>query len=61
VRWRADRGSDPRPSLEERYGSKDNYVRLVEAAAQRLQQERFLLAEDAQRLVRDARELYLGF
>ena len=61
VRWRADRGNDPRPSLEERYGSKDNYVRLVEAAAQRLQQERFLLAEDAQRLVRDARELYLGF
>jgi hypothetical protein len=61
VRWRGDRGSDPRPTLEERYGSKANYVKLVEAAAQRLQQERFLLAEDAQRLVRDAQELYLGF
>jgi hypothetical protein len=61
ARWRADRGNDPRPTLEERYVSKNNYVRLVEAAAQRLQQEGFLLAEDAQRLVRDARELYLGF
>ena len=61
ARWRVDRGNDPRPTLEERYGKKDNYVRLVEAAAQRLQQEGFLLAEDAQRLVRDARELYLGF
>jgi len=61
VRWRVDRGNDPRPSLEERYGSKENYVRLVDAAAQRLQQEGFLLAEDAQRLTREARELYLGF
>jgi hypothetical protein len=61
VRWRVDRGNDPRPSLEERYGSKDNYVRLVDAAAQRLQQEGFLLAEDAQRIRNEARELYLGF
>jgi hypothetical protein len=61
VRWKGDRGNDPRPTLEERYGSKSNYERLVQAAAQRLQQEGFLLAEDAQRLVRDARELYLGF
>jgi hypothetical protein len=56
-----DRGNDPRPSLEERYGSKGNYVRLVDAAAQRLQQEGFLLAEDAQRIRNEARELYLGF
>ena len=61
MRWRIDRGNDPRPTLEERYGSKDNYVSQVEAAARRLQQDGFLLAEDAQRLVRDARELYLGF
>ena len=61
VRWRVDRGNDPRPSLEERYGSKENYVRLVDAAAQRLQQEGFLLAEDAQRIRNEARELYLGF
>jgi hypothetical protein len=61
VRWRLDRGADPRASLEERYGSKDHYVKLVDAAAQRLQQEGFLLAEDAQRIMREARELYLGF
>ncbi len=61
IRWRVDRGNDPRPSLEERYRSKANYVRLAEAAAQRLRQDGFLLAEDAQRLTRDARELYLGF
>jgi hypothetical protein len=61
VRWREDRGADPRPSLEERYGSKANYVRQVEAAAQRLQQEGFLLAEDAARLTRDARERDPGF
>ena len=61
ARWRLDRGNDPRPSLEERYASKNNYVRLVDAAAQRLQQEGFLLAEDAQRITCEARELYLGF
>ena len=61
VRWRLDRGGDPRPSLEERYVSKANYVRQVDAAAQRLEQEGFLLAEDALRITRDARELYLGF
>ena len=61
VRWRLDRGADPRPSLEERYVSKANYVRQVDAAAQRLEQEGFLLAEDALRITRDARELYLGF
>jgi hypothetical protein len=61
VRWRVDRGSDPRPSLEERYASKANYVRLVDAAAQRLQKEGLLLAEDAQRITREARDLYLGF
>jgi hypothetical protein len=61
ARWKGDRGNDPRATLEERYGSKANYERLVAAAAQRLQQERFLLAEDAQRLVREAGELYLGF
>jgi hypothetical protein len=61
ARWREDRGADPRSSLEERYGSKQNYVRQVEAAAQRLQREGFLLAEDAERLVREARERDLGF
>jgi hypothetical protein len=34
---------------------------LVDAVAQRLQQEGFLLAEDEQRITREAREPYLGF
>jgi hypothetical protein len=60
ARYRVDRGSDPRPSLEERYGSKANYMRQVEAAVQRLQAEGFLLAEDAERLLREARERDIG-
>jgi hypothetical protein len=40
---------DPRPSLEERYGTHTEYVRRYEAAVQRLLAERLLLPEDAQR------------
>lgn len=42
---------DPRPSLEERYGSHDNYVAMVRSAAARLVRERFLLADDADKLI----------
>ena len=45
---------DPRPSLEERYGTHERYVEKVREAAKRLVQERFLLQEDADRLVREA-------
>jgi hypothetical protein len=45
---------DPRPSLEERYGSHEAYVSKVRAAARRLVDQRFLLQEDADRLVREA-------
>jgi Alpha/beta hydrolase domain len=45
---------DPRPSLEERYASHSRYVDEVRAAAQRNVAERFLLPEDAERLVREA-------
>ena len=47
--------SDPRPSLEERYGSHAGYVRRVEEAAQKLVAERLLLQEDAERLVERAK------
>jgi hypothetical protein len=43
-------------SLEERYGSKDGFVRAVEEATRRLVKERFLLQEDADRYVQAARE-----
>ncbi len=45
---------DPRPSLEERYGSHQKYVGLVRAAAERMVRGRYLLQEDADRLVSQA-------
>ena len=45
---------DPRPSIEERYGTLEGYVCVVRAAAERAVAERFLLGEDRQRLVREA-------
>jgi Alpha/beta hydrolase domain len=45
---------DPRPSLEERYGTHDGYVTAVRAAAARQVRDRFLLQEDADRLVAQA-------
>jgi hypothetical protein len=47
---------DPRPSLEERYGSRDAYVAKVEAAAAALVAERLLLPDDAARFVAAARD-----
>jgi hypothetical protein len=47
--------NDPRPSLEERYGSHADYVRRVEEAAHKLVAERLLLKEDAERLVERAK------
>jgi len=45
---------DPRPSLEERYGTHEKYVAVVKAAAGRLVHDRFLLQEDADRLIAEA-------
>jgi hypothetical protein len=45
---------DPRPSLQERYGTHDGYVEAVRKATVRAQAEGFLLAEDAAALVRAA-------
>ena len=45
---------DPRPSIEERYGSRPRYVRLVALACQRLLEERLILEEDADRFVERA-------
>ena len=45
---------DPRLSLEERYGSHDGYVAAVRAAAARQVRARFLLQEDADRLIAQA-------
>ena len=45
---------DPRPSLEERYGTHEKYVAAVRAAADRLVRERYLLQDDADRLISQA-------
>jgi hypothetical protein len=45
---------DPRLSLEERYATHEGYVAAVRRAAQQLQAGRFLLEEDAARLVHEA-------
>jgi alpha/beta hydrolase family protein len=45
---------DPRASLEERYKNHEGFVDAVERAAQELEQERFLLPEDATTYVRAA-------
>jgi hypothetical protein len=57
ARTRAARlaSGDPRPSLEERYGSRAAYVRGVARAARMLVVQRLLLQEDADRIVERAR------
>ncbi len=45
---------DPRPSLEERYGSHQGYVDAVKRAAEQAVRERFLLRDDADKLIAQA-------
>jgi hypothetical protein len=56
ARTRAERlaRGDPRLSLEERYGTHARYVELVRGAAERLVQGRYLLQDDADRLIAEA-------
>ncbi len=51
---------DHRPSLEERYPTHDDYVQKVTAAATKLEKERFLLAEDRERIIDRARTSTIG-
>jgi hypothetical protein len=56
AKTRADREriDDPRPSVEERYGTLDGYVCVVRRAADEAVRERFLLRPDADRLLAQA-------
>ena len=56
-----DAADDPRPSLEERYGSREAYVARVKAAADALVAERLLLPADAEAFVAAAKSAELGF
>ncbi len=53
---KADRtkAGDPRLSIEERYKDHAGYVAVVKAAAEKAVKERFLLPDDAKRLVAEA-------
>jgi alpha/beta hydrolase family protein len=46
--------SDPRPSLEERYKSHDEYVKVVSTAAAKLVSEHYLLQPDADAMIKQA-------
>ena len=50
--------SDPRPSVAERYASRDAYLAEVRAAAERLVEDRYLLAADVDLCVELAGERY---
>jgi len=45
---------DSRRSIEERYASREDYLRKVTLAAQQMTKDRFLLAEDLPRMIDDA-------
>ncbi len=47
---------DPRLSLEERYIDRDDYVRQINRAARLLVDQRFLLPEDADRMIKEAKK-----
>jgi len=47
---------DPRPSVLERYGSAQDYVDAITAAARRLVEEGLLLEEDVVRAAEEARD-----
>ena len=56
----SERGEDPRPSVEERYGTHAEYVEQVRQAVQRQQDARLLLPQDAESLIRRAEQRNIG-
>ena len=49
---------DPRPSIAERYGDRDDYLQQIRTAAEQLVQERYLLEEDIDLCIKLASERY---
>ena len=49
-----EKTGDPRPSLEERYPTRQEYLSRFKAAAQKLHKDGFLLEEDVKRTVERA-------
>jgi hypothetical protein len=54
TRAEAQAQGDPRPSLEELYGTHDGYVRRVAEAAKKLQDQRLMLPEDVELTIQEA-------
>lgn len=52
-----EKSGDPRLSIEERYKGPADYVQQVSRAARSLVEQRFLLPEDAERIVDEAKQL----
>ena len=63
ARTRAERRKyrDPRLSLEERYRDKSDYINRVARAARNLVDQRYLLPEDAERLITEAAKTRIVF
>jgi hypothetical protein len=55
------RWEDPRPSIAERYASRETYLSRVAEVARRLVQTGYLLAEDEALVVRNAGARYDAF
>ena len=51
-----EKSGDPRPSVEERYKDHAEYIQMLSLAARTLIQDRFLLPEDAERIIAEARK-----
>lgn len=59
TRAEREKTGDPRLSIEERYKDPADYVEQVSRAARSLMDERFLLSEDAERIITQAKKLPL--
>lgn len=56
-----ERSGDPRPSIAERYPSRDDYLARVRAAAEQLAAEGYVLPEDVDLVARNALDRYDAF
>ena len=61
TRAERERLGDPRPSIEERYRDRDDYLARVRAAAVELTRRRYILEEDVELAVASAAERYDAF
>jgi hypothetical protein len=58
TRAELEASGDPRLSIEERYASKEDYLRQVQQAAEALVQQGYLLAEDLPTVTEQASQRY---